>query len=495
VRTQPDQSSGATQGAYFLTVCAPGQTSSPVVLLPGRTYTIGRQSSSHVPLEYPWVSKHHAIVYGGEPPEIEDVGSRNGTVMAGQPLTPGRRYPLGHESVVSIGGVSLLVHRTRTDHDPYDDSGRSESPAARSGTRALGLERSLSSGLVVSDPKSRELYAAAIQVAASDVSVLIQGETGVGKELFARAIHEHSRRCHRPLYTVNCAAIPENLVESELFGYKRGAFSGAVTSKPGLFEAAHGSTLLLDEIGELPRTVQAKLLRVLEMGEVVRLGAVRSTRVDVRIVAATNRDLAAEIANGTFRADLFYRLNGMTLAIPPLRERPEDIPLLAAYFAGRCVGGETNRLTDDAVKALLLHPWPGNVRELRSVIERAVVMAGGGQIDASRLTFDPPAFGPEHTVDITVGRADLMALTEAVMTANPGAAFRPQESPTGAVARELAAELDKRERRRIREALERAGGNQKDAASLLGISRRTLINRLERYGIARPRKRGCDQEG
>jgi transcriptional regulator with GAF, ATPase, and Fis domain len=347
----------------------------------------------------------------------------------------------------------------------------------------------------MSDPKLRELHATAIQVASSDVSVLILGETGVGKELFARAIHEHSRRRDRPLYTVNCAAIPENLVESELFGHKRGAFSGAVTSKPGLFEAAHDSTLLLDEIGELPRTVQAKLLRVLEMGEVVRLGAVRSTRVDVRIVAATNRDLAQEIANGNFRADLFYRLNGMTLAIPPLRERPDDIPVLAAHFAARCVGGETNRLTDDALKALMQHPWPGNVRELRSVVERAVVLAGGGLIDASRLTFDPPPLGPEHTVDITVGRTDLMPMTQADVPASSGAAFRPQESSTGAVARELAAELDKRERRRIREALERAGGNQKDAASLLGISRRTLINRLERYGIARPRKRGCDPEG
>jgi transcriptional regulator with PAS, ATPase and Fis domain len=308
----------------------------------------------------------------------------------------------------------------------------------------------------------------------------------VGKELLAHAIHRHSGRGHRPLFTLNCAAIPENLVESELFGYRPGAFSGAVTSKPGLFEAAHGSTLFLDEIGDLPRLAQAKLLRVLETGEVVRLGSVRAVRVHVRIVAATNRNLHADIAAGDFRADLFYRISGLTLTIPPLRERPEDIQALAEHFAARSARGAVPQFTADAMHALLRHDWPGNVRELRSVVERALLLATDQRIDASLLVFNPAPLALEFTPDVAAVRASLASRPAA---AEQAATFLGQEAPTGVVAAELSAELERRELRRIRDALERAGGNQKDAAKLLGVSRRTLINRLEQFGIARPRKR------
>jgi two-component system, NtrC family, response regulator AtoC len=331
----------------------------------------------------------------------------------------------------------------------------------------------------------KELYALVKRVAVSTVSVLILGETGVGKELLARAIHDNSSRRESRLVTLNCAAIPENLVESELFGFERGAFSGAVAPKPGLFEAADKSTLFLDEVGELPKAVQAKLLRVLETGEVSRLGSIRTVRVDVRIVAATNRDISSEISTGAFRADLFYRLNGMTVKIPSLRERQDDIAALAEHFASHVSRDGASVLTQETLAALKGYPWPGNVRELRSVVERAVLLAQGGPIEPKHLLFDPPSAKRSR-------RPPKNSAASSLSTAPPAedeATFSHEERTTGAVAAELKAELAMREQRRIRTALERAGGNQTDAAKLLGISRRTLINRIEQYGIARPRKR------
>jgi transcriptional regulator with GAF, ATPase, and Fis domain len=447
----------------------------------GRSYTIGRGRECNIRLDFPWVSKTHAVVHGGDPPEIVDANSRNGSRLGGKKLVGGRRYPLAHESVIAIGRISLLVQRLGgvAPHAPDNDgSGR---PAK--GSRPPKPLRLPAEGdqLVTRSAKMRELCSIVRQVSSSDVSVLILGETGVGKELLAHAIHRHSGRSRRPLFTLNCAAIPENLVESELFGYQPGAFSGAVTSKPGLFEAANGSTLFLDEIGDLPRVAQAKLLRVLETGEVARLGSVRPARVDVRIVAATNRNLHANIAAGDFRADLFYRISGLTLTIPPLRERPEDIQALAEHFAARSPRGAAPQFTADAMQALLRHDWPGNVRELRSVVERALLLTTDQRIDASLLVFDPAPLALEFTPDVAAARARA--------SADPAATFLAQEAPTGVVAAELSAELERRELRRIRDALERAGGNQKDAAKLLGVSRRTLINRLEQFGIARPRKR------
>jgi transcriptional regulator with GAF, ATPase, and Fis domain len=323
-----------------------------------------------------------------------------------------------------------------------------------------------------------QLYAFAQQIAASASSVLITGETGVGKELMAQAIHRNSPRASRELVILNCAAIPEGLVESELFGYERGAFSGAVTAKPGLFEAAHCSTFFLDEVGELPLSVQAKLLRVLETGDVTRLGAVRPTRVDVRIVTATNRHLPTEVARGVFRADLFYRLNGLTIAIPPLRERPDDIEELARHFAESSAARPGLRFSKAALEALRAYPWPGNVRELKSVVERAALVNQGGLVEPHELMLEvassaPPAATLEPAGGVVAqGEAGLLE------------AFTTEELPTSVVR----AELERRELRRTKEALERTAGNQTEAARLLGISRRTLMNRMDRFGINRPRK-------
>jgi transcriptional regulator with GAF, ATPase, and Fis domain len=218
------------------------------------------------------------------------------------------------------------------------------------------------------------------QVAPTDAPVLVLGETGTGKELVARAVHDRSPRRARPLVTVNCAALPATLIESELFGYEKGAFTGAATRTPGRFEVADGGTLLLDEIGELPLELQAKLLRVLQSGEFERLGSSKTLRVDVRLVAASNRDLAREVREGRFRADLFYRLSVFPLSLPPLRERAEDIPLLVWHFIARKqqrLGRHIERVPERLMRAYRAYAWPGNVRELESVIERALILSTG----------------------------------------------------------------------------------------------------------------------
>ena len=301
----------------------------------------------------------------------------------------------------------------------------------------------------------QRVYALLDVVAPSPLSVLVLGETGVGKEVFAEAIHQRSPRRARELLKLNCAALPESILEAELFGYEKGAFTGATAAKPGLFEAANGGTVMLDEIGDLPLVTQAKLLRVLETGEVLRIGSVKTTTVDVRFISATNVDLEARVEDGTFRADLFFRLDGISIILPPLRDRPADIAPLARMFAAR-VAKQLDRRTppalgDAAIALLERHAWPGNVRELRNVIERAVVLcAGGDTIDPSHLTSIAAASSSPH------GR--------------------------------LKDDLSKIERERILRTLDEVGGNQTRAAKILGISRHALLDRLDRYGIVRPRK-------
>jgi chemotaxis protein methyltransferase CheR len=221
------------------------------------------------------------------------------------------------------------------------------------------------------------------QVAGTDATVLVLGETGTGKELIARAIHNRSLRKQHPLVKVNCAALPSNLIESELFGHEPGAFTGAQTRQLGRFEVADGTSIFLDEIGDLPLELQTKLLQVLQDGEFERLGSPRTIKVDVRVIAATNRDLEAQVRKGEFREDLFYRLNVFPLTVPPLRERVEDIPLLAEYFIGKAsrrLGKSINILPTSVVNSLKNHPWPGNVRELENVIERAVINSSGPKL-------------------------------------------------------------------------------------------------------------------
>ncbi|MDQ2647693.1 MAG: sigma 54-interacting transcriptional regulator, partial [Myxococcota bacterium] len=450
----------------------------------GQRYTVGREITSDIVLDYPWVSQRHAVIIGGDPPKVVDLGSRNGTSVDSRAVIPGTPRLLASGNVVGIAGVSLLVQRGgEAEADAWRRGGADPGTVAPQPASSHGGSGHSSPPLFTQDPRMQELCVFAERVAPSDVSVLILGETGVGKELFARSIHEHSKRGKQPLVVLNCAAIPENLVESELFGYERGAFTGATSPKPGLFEAAHESTLFLDEVGELPLPMQAKLLRVLETGEVQRLGSLRTRRVDVRLVAATNRDLGAAIAAGTFRLDLFYRLNGISLSIPPLRERREDIVALADHFASALMRIEGPLFTPEARAALLAYAWPGNVRELKSTIQRAALLAQGGVIDAPEIVLAPAPWLALGVDAQAQAPASLPFATTPPMDSSMRLAG-PESGPAPSTS-----DPEQNERRRIQEALDRMGGNQKDAAKLLGISRRTLIKRLDRYELARPRKR------
>jgi DNA-binding NtrC family response regulator len=310
-------------------------------------------------------------------------------------------------------------------------------------------------GTVIADENMRNLHRLAERIAQGSITVLILGETGAGKEVFAEILHRRSPRAAQPFVRLNCAALPESLLESELFGYERGAFSGAAQAKPGLIELAHTGTLFLDEVGELTLALQAKLLRVLAERTLMRLGGLKPRRVDVRFIAATNRDLEAECDAGRFRRDLYFRLNGFQMVVPPLRERVAEIEPLAELFVGqtaRQLGRPAPRLGAEVVARLRAYAWPGNLRELRNMMERAVLLAGAS-IEVEHLPVEKMA----------------------------PAAARPRDD--GWLAEE------EEDRQRIVDALARHGGNQTQAARALGISRTTLVMRLEAYRLPRPRKR------
>jgi DNA-binding NtrC family response regulator len=298
-------------------------------------------------------------------------------------------------------------------------------------------------GIIGGSAATKKLLDLIGRVAPSEATVLIRGESGSGKELAARAIHDQSSRAKAPFVAVNCAAITESLLESELFGYRKGAFTGAQTDREGLFEAASGGTVFLDEIGEAPTSVQAKLLRVLEEKKISRVGDPIEREVDVRVIAATNRPLDVEVAAGRFREDLFYRLAVFPVNVPPLRERVDDIEPLYAHFLAR-LGRPRSPIPAAALSRMRRHGWPGNVRELRNVVERAHILAGDSPIADEHLVLEEPraSGGSTETLD-----------------------------------------LDENARRLIREALERAGGNKTQAAELLGVTRRTLYSRLKLLGM------------
>jgi DNA-binding NtrC family response regulator/pSer/pThr/pTyr-binding forkhead associated (FHA) protein len=303
---------------------------------------------------------------------------------------------------------------------------------------------------VVEDPAMRELFETARRAARSDLTVLITGETGAGKEVVAAEIHRASGRAAGPFVRINCGSLPESLIESELFGHERGSFTGADKRRIGHVERASRGTLLLDEIGELPLGMQAKLLRVIESRRVTRVGATEEIEVDVRFVAATNRDLEREVKRGAFREDLFFRLSPIVLKVPPLRERPRDLPLLAEAFARAAAargGKRPPRLSADLRRSLERYPWPGNVRELRNVIERAVVLADGDELTPAELP-------------------DRMGGTVA--------------APSGLPMRE---QVDELERRALERALSECAGNRTHAAKKLGISRRALLYKIKKYGL------------
>jgi two-component system response regulator HydG len=318
---------------------------------------------------------------------------------------------------------------------------------------ALG-ERFDFSTIIGSGPKMLELFETLSMVAPTDATVLVLGESGTGKELVAKAIHQNSPRRNRPMVKVSCAALPETLLESELFGHEKGAFTGAVSRKRGRFELAQGGTLLLDEIGEVPPATQVKLLRVLQEREFQPLGSEKTLQADTRILAATNRDLQAEVAGGRFREDLYWRLNVVSITVPPLREHKEDIALLAEHSL-EAFSRKNNKMvigfTPRVLNLFLRYDWPGNVRELENVVERGVILTRGDRIDVEAL---PPQL------------LDLTADTEEAPDIHVGLSLKEME------------------REMIIQTLKETGGNRTRAASVLGISRKTLLNKLKEYSIA-----------
>ncbi|HSC72291.1 MAG TPA: nif-specific transcriptional activator NifA, partial [Candidatus Methylomirabilis sp.] len=324
--------------------------------------------------------------------------------------------------------------------------------------------------IVGQSKRMQEIYQAVEQVSQTRATVLLRGESGTGKELIARAIHYNSPRVAGPFVKLNCAALPQTLLESELFGHERGAFTGASTAKKGRFELADSGSLFLDEIGDIPMDVQVKLLRVLQERSFERVGGTKTIAVDVRIIAATNQDLEAAIQQGTFREDLYYRLNVVPLLIPPLRERREDIPLLVEHFLAKA-NREHNRkvrITGRVLQAMLQYGWPGNVRELENCVERMVIMSRRRLILREDLPLPLEASGAEHSE-----RPDRHAHTPREHTTR-------RQSPDAGIS-----SLRDMERHQILQALTRAGGVQAKAAGLLGITPRQLAYRLRKYGIVR----------
>jgi DNA-binding NtrC family response regulator len=351
--------------------------------------------------------------------------------------------PFALEEIKLIIRKELDVHRLREEN--------------RSLREALG-HRYEFKNIVARSPRMQEALGTVELVAPTNSTVLLGGESGVGKDLVARAIHEHSRRASGPFVKINSTAIPENLLESELFGYEKGAFTGAVTSKPGKFELADKGTIFLDEIGDVPPAVQVKLLRVLQEREFERLGGTKTLKVDVRLIAATNRDLRVALEQGTFREDLYYRLNVVPINIPPLREHKEDIPYLVDHFIARFAresGKSITGITPAAMKSLGEFHWPGNVRELENIIERAVALSTGPVIDVGDIQLD-----------------SALRKSQGAEGAGSAAPFLPEGTT-----------LEQYEDELIMEALRRANGNKSQAARLLGLSRNALRYRLSKIGV------------
>jgi two-component system, NtrC family, response regulator AtoC len=469
---------------------------------------VGRGEEAQVRIEHATVSRKHTTLVCGDTLSIVDHGSFNGTSIGGRKIPPNVPHALGLATIVELGDVMLVVQ--------VDGA----APVTGSSAPTSSRERpDLSPGM-------RHLYKLADQVAQSNITVILRGETGVGKEVLAEHLHRTSARAARPLVKLNCAALPEHLLEGELFGYERGAFTGATQAKPGLIEAADTGTLFLDEVGELPLATQAKLLRVVESREVTRLGSLRPKAIDVRIVCATHRDLEAMVDSGHFRQDLYFRINGVSLLIPPLRERTSEIPRLASEFVARFCkesGRPVISISAPAMAALTAHAWPGNVRELRNVIERAVVFCRGIALMPEHFVLQPqrarasdapqqaqvvirssPPVSPPDAFAATAFAAPpppnlppAASLNQTAVNAPPASgkppsapapSAPPEASGTMRLGSSLPEEMEHLERERILAALAECGGNQTQAADKLGISRRTLLRRLDTYDLPRPRK-------
>jgi transcriptional regulator with PAS, ATPase and Fis domain len=435
---------------------------------------IGRAEDSDIILDNPSVSRNHAVlkIMNGAV-SVKDMGSANGTRIGGKRLPPDGEGPVPPGVAILIGGASLVVHQLACAQS-FERPGREGNSAVREVIMASEHIRALKSGqqalsaspygnLVVESTAMRKLFELVDRIAPGTIAVLLTGETGVGKEVVAAAIHERSPRRGKPYLRLNCSAFAENLLESELFGFEAGAFSGARAAKPGLFETANGGSVLLDEIGEMPMPIQAKLLRVIETHEVIPIGGTRVRKLDVRFISATNRDLRERIRKGQFREDLYFRLSGVAVEVPPLRTRRSEIAPLARLFAGEAAEALGRKgvpvLDPDALRFLEEQPWPGNVRELRNCVERAVLVSNSNTLTVDDI--DPnhessPPRKTQNTMQIIVPRSP-----------------EPSES----------AELEK-----IQEALSLCAGNQTRAAALLGIARRTLVKKLASMGLPRPRR-------
>jgi transcriptional regulator with GAF, ATPase, and Fis domain len=436
-----------------LVVLAGPRTGETIPIDAGET-TIGRDSTSQLSIPDHLMSRRHCLVtLTGDRFTLRDLGSSNGTYVNGIPI---RERVLAHGDRIRAGDSVLLfldlaASGDRTEQSPDDRTqrmprGRTEADPSIVAEVLAGRVTLQPHDMIGDSSAMRQLGDSIRKVAPSDCTVLIAGETGTGKEVAARAIHQNSPRARHPFVAVNCAALTDSLLESELFGHERGAFTGAAVQKKGRFEVADDGTIFLDEVGELASPLQAKLLRVLQLHEFERVGGTRTIKVNVRVVAATNQDLPAAVAAGRFRQDLWYRLNVVSLRMPPLRERRSDIPKLAAHFAAKFGRGRAVELSPDALDALDAYDWPGNVRELENAIERAVVLGSSSRISASDL---------------------------------PEAVLRTaRSSPHKHAAAYHQTVLDTK-RRVILDAIDRSGGNYTAAARLLGINP-TYLHRLLR---------------
>jgi transcriptional regulator with AAA-type ATPase domain len=407
--------------------------------------TVGRGTKCEIAIDHPTLSRTHFLIRLGTSIALIDRDSANGTVLRGARLPVNKPVEISPYETFHAGDLAFVVQEGGSTGG--DKPARSDVPSGPVDGAAQPT---------LLEPSMKRLYDVAARVARGTIGVLVVGETGAGKEVLAEYVHRQSPRAKAPLVRINCAALSESLIESELFGHQKGAFTGASADRAGLIEAADGGSVLLDEVGELPLVTQAKLLRVLEDRRVTRVGATTPREVDVRFIAATNRNLEADVAANTFRRDLYFRLAGAVLAIPPLRTRRTEIePLARAFLADAAArnGVPAPTLTPAAVTALLVHPWTGNVRELKSAIERAVLVADGS-IDA---------------VDLALTSTRTVPAIPLASTALPE-------------------ELDALEKQRIIDALAQHGGNQTRAAEALGIPRRTFVKRLAQYGIQRPRR-------
>ncbi len=564
--------------------------------------TIGRAAGNFVRIDHPSISRSHAVISIGPALRVLDLGSSNGTRVAGHRIEPNTPAEVSAGDALELGAVMVMIQRVTAalpprrvlSHDYFEarveeecarrarsggaftvvrinaprdadtgdvevafqetlrahdvlalyapneyeilldtapeqalevverlktklavhgitvESGSACYPSdgatpgaliARANAAVRGLELEQPAEDVDDDvPESAMdgLRRLVERVAASTISVLILGETGVGKEVLAETLHRLSPRGKNTFLRLNCAALSETLLESELFGHERGSFTGAHAQKRGLLETADRGTVFLDEVGELPMATQVKLLRVIEERKVMRVGGLHSFDIDVRFVAATNRDLEAEVARGAFRQDLFFRLNGVTVVVPPLRERPAEIEKLSHVFLAQSSRdrGKTPLLTQEALTMLLKYSWPGNIRELRNVIERAVLLSGSGPITTKHLPVEKMSgtIAARHAKQTSPSAGTPTVLPPAAPSFLQGGpehatdawpVFRDPSPPT---MNNLRVELETVEHSRILDALERCAWNQTKAAQMLGISRGTLVSRLDQYGIARPRK-------